>query len=328
MAGHYRFSVLVAGVTAVAYVLIKHYLGAEYFAPLFFTDWVTAFFEQGLVGGIRYFFSKLYWNGLGFLQHINGGIKAGLASGAFFSGYVVMMLVLLGQSVADLFALRRMSRSKTADGEAAGGNIKQEAAFTEHRNILIIEAHLAFSFVAMLFALLLMYKLTEGSKHLLTFMAAGVFVVSLMRTKFYKKAVLIGAVFAYFFSYMAVDPYDYQVPFVEETRQEQVENWRETFAGELQLVEENVPNYDNAVIWTFSDMVNGESVNLKWQLLYGLPNGFGISCCMPDYILENFEKLQNRYIATLSGGDIDGLCQAAGYEEIGRDADMVVYRRY
>lgn len=303
-------SVAVAGVTGVAYVLIKHYLGAEYFAPLFFTDWVTAFFEQGILGGIRYFFSKLYWNGLGFLQHINGGIKAGLASGAFFSGYLIIMAVLLWQSIADFRSWRR--------------NKKQE----DLRNILIVEAHLAFSFVAMLFALLLMYKLTEGSKHLLTFMAAGVFIISLMRTRFYKKAVLVGAVFAYFYSYMAVDPYDYQVPFVEAQRQEQVQEWKAVFAENMVLQEENVPGYDNAIIWVFSDTVGDKSVNTKWQLLYGLPNGFGISCCMPDYITGNFENLQNRYIATVSGGGIDTMCKDAGFKEIGRDNDMVVYERY
>lgn len=312
-------SLAVVGGIGVTYILIKHYLGAEYFTPLFFTDWVTAFFERGLLGGIRYFFSKLYWNGLGFLQHVEGGIEVGLASGAFFSGYVVMMVVLLWQSVADFLAVwgkrKNMPEAKQAEQK-------------ERCNILIIEAHLAFSFVAMLFALLLMYKLTEGSKHLLTFMAVGVFVLSLMRTRFYKKAVLIGAVFAYFYSYMAIDPYDYQVPFIEETRQVQVADWEETFASKLQMVQENVPNYDNAIIWTFSDTVNGKNVNLKWQLLYGLPNGFGISCCMKDYLVENFENLQNRYIATLSGGEIDGMCQAAGYAEIGRDNDMVVYRRY
>lgn len=325
-------SALVAGVTGVTYILIKHYLGAEYFAPLFFTDWVTAFFEQGFLGGTRYFFSKLYWNGRGFLQHVNGGIKAGLASGAFFSGYVVMMLVLLGQSVADALSLRRMNKSgedaKVLDADAKDKAVMRGAEEKERRNILIVEAHLAFCFVAMLFALLLMYKLTEGSKHLLTFMAAGVFVVSLMRTKFYKKAVLIGVVFAYFYSYMAIDPYDYQVPFVEEIRQAQVEAWEDIFAEKLVLTNENVPNYDNAIIWTFSDAVNGDNVNLKWQLLYGLPNGFGISCCMPEYILENFENLQNRYLSTVSGGVIDGMCRDAGYVEIGRDADMVVYQRY
>lgn len=318
-------SLAVSGVVGVTYVLIKHYLGAEYFAPLFFTDWVTAFFEQGLFGGTKYFFGKLYYNGLGFLRHMNSGIQDGLASGAFFSGYVVMMVILLGQSITDFRKWRRETKA-VADGRSDGS--KEEAQHKELRNILIVEAHLAFSFVAMLFALLLMYKLTEGSKHLLTFMAAGVFIISLMRTRFYKKAVLMGVVFAYFYSFMAVNPYDYQVPFVEEARQEQVCDWEEIFAEKLTLVEENVPNYDNAIIWVFSDTVDGTTVVNKWQLLYGLPKGFGISCCMQDYIISNFDNLQNRYIATVNGGEIDEMCREAGFVEIGRDGDMVVYERY
>lgn len=318
-------SLAVAAVVGVAYVLIKHYLGAEYFAPLFFTDWVTAFWEQGLLGGTKYFFGKLYYNGLGFLRHLNSGIQDGLASGAFFGGYMVMLAILIVQSIGD-FAKWRRDKRAAADGRAETAT--EEARKKELRNILIVEAHLAFSFVAMLFALLLMYKLTEGSKHLLTFMAAGVFIISLMRTKFYKKAVLLGVVFAYFYSFMAVDPYDYQVPFVEESCKEQVQDWEEIFAQGLTLREEKVPSYDNAVIWVFSDNVEGVTVVNKWQLLYGLPKGFGISCCMQEYILENLEELQCRYIAAVNGGIIDERCREAGFAELGRDKDMVVYARY
>ena len=192
----------------------------------------------------------------------------------------------------------------------------------------MVESHLAFSFVGMLFALLLMYKLTEGSKHLLTFIAAGIFVISLMRTRFYKKAVLVGATFAYLYSFMALDPYDYQVPFEERERVEQVANWQQPYAAELADPKEQVPCYDNVVIWVFSDVTAEGSVNHKWQLLYGLPKGFGISCCYRDYVLEHFDTLESKYLATVAGGEIDARCQSAGYREIGRDADMVVYERY
>lgn len=307
-------SVAVAAVIGVIYVLIKHYLGAEYFTPLFYTDWVTTFFEKGFAAGVHNFFSRLYWKGLEFMNHTKRGVRDGLASGAFFSGYLIMMAVLVLQSFADW----RRYRKEKASG----------AACKETENRFIIDAHIAFSFVAMLFALLLMYKMTEGSKHFLTFMAAGLFVISLMETKFYKKAAIIGLTFAYFYSYMAVEPYDYQVPYVEETRQAQVEYWQDIFTEQLSLREENVPNYDNAIIWTFSDTTPEGGVIFKWQLLYGLPKGFGISCCEPDYIVENFENLHNRYIATVSDGVIDVMCRDAGYREIGRDADMVVYERY
>lgn len=339
-------SVAVLAAVLAAYVWIKHYLGAEYFAPLFFTDWAEAFFQQGFFGGIRFTLGKLYYMGKGFLSHMVQGARTGLASGAYFAGYIVMLLVLAWQCAADWRRLRSCSgfrgaesgtgqekgRMQAVEGgaqtgkpEAGKGNPGDETE--QIRSRLIIQAHLLFSFIAMFFALLLMYKLTEGSKHLLTFLAAGIFVVSLMQTKYYKKAVLLGAVFAYFYGYMAVDPYDYQVPFREEELVIRVEEWRDIFQEELELrTEGTVPNYDNVVIWVFNDQYpDGSYENVAWQLLYALPEGFGISCCMPDYVTENLENLESRYLATLAGGQIDELCRAGGCREIGRDDNLVVY---
>lgn len=300
---------VLAGVLGL-YAGIKHYFGAEYFAPLFFTDWVSAFFERGLLGGIRYTMGKLYYMGKDFLTHTRLGFQTGLASGAFFAGFLVCMAVLAGQSLRDWLKIRRASEENT-----------------EERNFFRIEVHLAFSFFAMLFALLLMYKLTEGSKHLLTFMAAAVFVIPLMETRYYKKAVLVGVTFAYFYSYMAGNPYDYQVPFIRQERQAELEGWRDIMEEKLVLAEEETPNYENVVIWVFSDTVEGISVNTEWQMLYGLPEGFGISCCMPDYVTECFESLESRYLFVTAGGEIDEMCREAGYSELGRQGDSVLYKR-
>ena len=331
-------SVVVICTTFGIYAMIKHYFGAEYFAPLFFMDWITAFFEKGFVGGLHNLFSTLYWKGKDFLAHTIQGYRSGLASGAFFGGYLTVMAVLLYQSFADWRKIRREHKAiENSEAEALDisnngiletGVTNRESKISEIKNQFIVELHLAFSFIGMFFALLLMYKLTEGSKHLLTLIAVGIFVISLMRTKFYKKAVLVGAMFAYLYSYMAIEPYDYQVPFVAEEREIQVEAWREIFAEELIITEVNIPNYDNVIIWVFSDMTPEGSVTNKWQLLYGLPKGFGISCCYSDYILNHFETLQSRYIATVSNGKIDVLCQQYGFREVGRDADMVVFERY
>lgn len=310
-------SLAVMGAVVGLYACIKHYLGAEYFAPLFFTDWVTAFFEQGLFGGIRYTAGKLYYMGKDFWGHTLQGLRTGLASGAFFAGFLVCTGVLAGQSAADLYKIRR-DRKRAA--EAAQGE--------RPKNVLVhIEAHLAFSCVAMFFALLLMYKLTEGSKHLLTFMAAAVFVISLMETRFYKKAVLVGVAFAYLYSYMAVNPYDYQVPFVQEDRKADVERWQELLGERLSLEEES-PSYENVVIWVFQDKVDGVATIVDWQLLYALPEGFGVSCCMPEYVAENFDELKSRYLFTAAAGEIDGLCAQAGFEKVGEAGGMVLYQRF
>ena len=314
-------SVVIFGVVLGCYALIKHYLGAEYFAPLFFTEWITTFFDKGIVAGFRNFFGTLYYMGSAFVGHTVQGFRSGLASGAFFAGYLVTMGILLWQSFGDW---RRARKEKTAgeDGQKKTENVRKLSSR------LIVEAHLALCFVGMLFALLLMYKLTEGSKHLLTFMAAGIFVISLMRTRTFKKAVLLGATFAFFYSYMAVDPYDYRIPFKEPERVEQIAYWEEIFEENLELKDVNVPNFDNVVIWTFSDKISEETVTAKWQIFHALPEGFGISCCMPDYVNANLESMQSKYIATVAGGTIDEMCADAGYRELGRDGDMVLYERY
>jgi len=300
---------IVFAVVLGVYALIKHYLGAEYFAPLFFTDWITTFFREGVGAGIRNFFGTLYYMGSDFLRHTVEGFRSGLPSGAFFGGYLVMLGILLWQSISDW---RRMRKQKEEKAPA----------------LLVIETHLVFCFVGMLFALLLMYKLIEGSKHLLTFMAVGVFVLSLMHTRTYKKVVLMGAVFAFLYGNIFLVAQDYLIPYENEQIQAQIENWETIYDENLVLTGETVPNYENVVIWVLNDIRDGEEVSTEWQLLYPLPEGFGISCCKPDYIKENLETLQSRYLATVAGGEIDVMCRDAAYREIGRDADMVLYERY
>lgn len=318
-------SAVVMAATLGLYACIKHYLGAEYFAPLFSTDWVEAFFERGVFGGIRFCIAKLRDMGKNFFGCMVQGVRTGLPMGAYFCGYILILCILVGQSILD------WRRFKTLGRASEDSVVRDEENVAVRRtlyNRLIVQVHLALSFVLMFFAILLMYKLEQGSRHLLTFMAAGIFVISLMDTKYFKKAVLVGITFAYFYSYMAVDPLYYELPYRQEERAKQYSEWEEIFDESLELERESgVPNYDNSVIWVFQDEASDGSLDYtSWQFLYALPKGFGISCCMSDYIVENFEGLKSKYIATLSGGRIDGMCMNAGYREIGRDEDLVIYR--
>lgn len=318
-------SAAVMVVTLGLYACIKHYLGAEYFAPLFSMDWVEAFFERGIFGGIRFCITKLHYMGKSFGEGMIKGLRTGLPAGAYFCGYVLVLCVLAGQSILDRRKFRALGRVSADSVVRDEDNV---AVRRQLYNRLIIQIHLALSFTAMFFALLLMYKLEEGSRHLLTFIAAGIFVIALMDTKYFKKAVLVGVSFAYLYSYMAVDPLYYELPYRDEERTEQYLKWEEIFEESLELERESgVPNYDNSVIWVFQDEDSDGSLEFtSWQLLYALPKGFGVSCCMSDYIIENFDSLKSKYIATLSGGIIDGMCADAGYREIGRDKDLVIYR--
>ncbi len=335
---------VISGGILLCYAMIKHYFGAEYFHPLFFTDWITIFFTDGIGAGIHNFFSTLYWKGRDFYAHTVQGLRTGLASGAFFAGYLVTMAVLIWQTAADRIRLRSLDRRErgkaTEEGAEAIGQEKgqrtaqkaasaavQDGLQARLRMLSVTEGHLAFSFVGMFFALLLMYKLTEGSKHLLTFMAVAIFVISLMETRFYKKAVIVGAAFVFLYSYRAVDPYDYQIPYVEADRQAQVEDWRFRFEEAMELTEEKVPCYENVVIWVFNEQSTaGET--MKWQLLYALPEGFGISCCQKEFVLEHFEELNSRYLVAAAGAETARRCETAGYTLLSEDEDIVLYARY
>lgn len=337
-------AIAILGASLGVYALIKHYLGAEYFAPLFFTDWAKTFFTDGFFAGVHATLSKLYYMGRTFVRYTVQGFRSGYASGAFFGGYLVMMAILIYQSVVDarkllrLNAMRLVEEGPHPDKDVPAAKAQEDVSDAgmqdgaqeraeSLRSRLIIEAHLTFCFVAMLFALLLMYKLTEGSKHLLTFLAVGIFVVDMMETKFYKKAVILGITFAYLYSYLAVEPYDYQVPFATPEREEAMAEWEAVFDDALSLEEASVPSFENSVIWAFSDTVDGESVNTDWQMLYALPEGFGISCCEKAYVMEHLQSLQSRYIFTVADGEIDDALLAAGYTELARVNGSVLYER-
>ena len=150
-------SILIVAATGITYALIKHYLGAEYFTPLFYTDWITTFFTDGIGAGFRNLFGTLYWKGLEFYRHCIEGGRNGLASGAFFDGYLLVLLILLVQSFLDIRTLRRAKRVERIAMEPEDKNVR-EALFgpytlTEDRkrglhNQLVIEVHFALSLIA------------------------------------------------------------------------------------------------------------------------------------------------------------------------------------
>lgn len=294
-------SIILVSAVGATYFAINHYLAAEYFTPLFKTDWIEPFFRGEILTGIRGVFSRLYHNGKWFVALTIQGLKSGLTEGAFFAGYLALLMLFGWQGLVEW--------SKK----------NKEKAWKYF--------YFAVCFFAMIIALLLMYKMKEGSKHLLTFMAMGIFVLSGMETRFYKKSMFFGALCVYLYFMKGTDPIDYQICFATPERVEKVENWEEIFAKELNLVETNTPNYDNVIIWVFSDVTKDDTqIMTDWQILYGLPAGFGISCCYDTYVIENFEGLQSKYITIPIGGAIQSLCEEKGLRLLGQDESVCVYQ--
>lgn len=298
-----------------AYAWIGHFLAAAYFRPLYRMDWLTAFFQKGLGGGLKNLFGSLYYSGREFVSYMKQGMVSGLPAGGIFCCYVVMLLILFWQSVRDVVALRRLE---------AGGERRRELG-----GQLALEGHLAFSFLAMLFAtLLLMSNFHDGCKHLLTFLAAGIFPIARMRTVYWKKAILTGVAFAFVFSYRGAAFEAYQPTFYQEAVALGLEGFGADVERELALAGDAGPSYDNTVIWVLSDELPEGPRYTGWQYLYALPPGFGINCCTAEYVTENFRSLRSRYLCVVPGGPVEEACRLMEYEEITGNEHAVLYRRY
>lgn len=298
---------LVTALVFGMYLGINRYLGAAYFAPLFFTDWLEAFFTEGIGRGIYVTLGKLYRMGEQFLRFSFEGFRSGLYAGTFFGVFGVSFLVLAVQSIRDYRSFRKKKQEETASA-------------------LILQGHLLFCFTAMFFAILLMYKLTEGSRHLLTFVAAGIFLIGGMPTVYYKKVTLLGITLAFLFLVKPQDPIVFQIPYGDEAARALFAEEEECFARELVLETKEVPSFDNVVIWVVSDRVDGTEKMVNWQALYGLPAGYGISCCQGAFCLENLEQLQSKYLLTIPGGSLDDALAKLGRRVLVRDERIVLYQ--
>ena len=339
-----------------AYAWIGHFLAAAYFRPLYRMDWLTAFFQKGLGGGLKNLFGSLYYSGREFVSYMKQGMVSGLPAGGIFCCYVVMLLILFWQSVKDAVALRRLGvrgeSGRRKDGSRENGSLGSDSLEVSSRGSdslkgssqdsgslrerrrelggqLALEGHLAFSFLAMLFAtLLLMSNFHDGCKHLLTFLAAGIFPIARMRTVYWKKAILTGVAFAFVFSYHGAAFEAYQPTFYQEAVALGLEGFGADVERELALAGDAGPSYDNTVIWVLSDELPEGPRSTGWQYLYALPPGFGINCCTAEYVTENFRSLRSRYLCVVPGGPVEEACRLMEYEEITGNEHAVLYRRY
>ncbi len=292
-------SALVVGITGVIYIAVNHYLSAEYLEPLYETNWISEFLNNGILAGLKYVLYRLWTVGETFLRMLVESFWSGLATGARFAVFILVMLLLFWQALVHY-------RKKEKD------------EFVRY-------LFLGICFFGMWMALLLMKNLHDGGKHLHTFTAVGIFAISLMKTRFYRKTILTAAVFVYLYVIMATNAYEYQIPYVTEERAGQMEVWENVFDEHLMLNKDRVPNYENGVIWMFDDEVGEQRMYTPWQYLYALPEGFGISCCLQTYVVDDFGKLQCKYLVAPTGGKVDKMCAQAGLNLLADSGGMVFY---
>lgn len=366
-------AIMAFSLTGFVYYLINHFLSAEYLMPFFYTDFITTFFTDGIGAGIHHLFGTLYYKGRDFMGFMKAAFISDSAPGIFFWIFLIMMLLQFIMSVGDIrriFRKKAKAEDKTeADAKETEVKPEEKKADASKEMEAVVEAiadakapelakadssetktdepakesvyseflcglYMVFADFAFLMAILLMYKLTEGSKHLLTFIMAGVLVMILDKKKGLICGLIMSLVVIYFGVFHCVgNDYDFGIPVKTAATEADYMYWEKAFKEGIVLDLSDVPSYKNSIIWEFRDDVDGEYVTTEWQMLYALPSGTGISCCMDinggsSYTEKNFYRLRCRYIAVPTGGRVDEMCREAGYEVIGRDDNLIVYARY
>ncbi len=304
-------SAVIVAVTSVGYYLINHYLLSPYLEPVFSIEWLRAFQNGGLVYGIKGILSLLGNATKEYIYWIRVFFSEGRAQGSYFIVFSGLTVILIWQLVTGLVNVIRNKRD---------GRPKEEEL--KHLPVL---AGITISFILMLFALLLMYSLEDGARHLQIFILASFVVLSAYLERDYSKviisALLILAVFI-----RPIADYESAVPFKTDEAVNKEAFWTESFSS-MELNKKDAPSFDNTVMWVINDVNDTDGFASDWRILYYLPKGFGISGVQGTYAYDNFDSIKCRYIMAPKGGRVDELCRGSNYKVIGEDAKTVVYNR-
>lgn len=291
------------------YKLITHYFTSSYFYSSMATDFVDAFKKEGFLAGCSFLLHKIYDKWIIIRWNMSLGIRQGFTDGQIYFACCIAILFLVIWFLTDCIRIRRCESDKDR-------NIGRD---------IIVESGQLSAFVIMLLAIIVLYQIPEGSRHVLVFLL-GFIIVGAMRDDHLLKKTVIMAVFAYLFIMRHDDISGYLVPYSNGETAREVENWDSMFSSCISLNPVDAPGYDNVIDWVIEDYVDGEMQEIPWKVLFALPEGIGISCCLPQYVIENIDELNSRYIIAVPDGQIDRLCREKEMDMLLRDTCFVLYQ--
>lgn len=295
----------VGAVTMAAYVMINHFFSAPYIEDLFYTEWITIYFEKGIFEGLHYTLWKLYASLMTVLQFIRANLimesGLGYASGLYYFVFLLLLFVLLTKVIWRFL-------------------YKNWKGF-------LMEGQMLLCMIGFFAADLLMYRIREGGRHTLVYIAGFLCLLPLAEMKKQKQIYLsagISVFFALLFLLRGDIPNEFAVPYGTEERRAELESLAGQLSENMELTEGG-PNYENTVIWTLAENIDGEVITGDFGAYYALPKGFGINLGDGAYMEEHLENLQSRYIGVEPGGGFEKRCVAAGGAEVGRCRSLVLY---
>lgn len=307
--------------TAAVYGMVSHFFSAPYLTDLFYTEWITVYFEQGFLAGVKYTVWKLCTSVISVVNMIweNLTVKSGLISAAGLY-YFIFLVLLSGLLVRLIYRI----------------------AYKNWKGFLF-EGQMLICMAGFFAADLLMYRLQEGGRHTLVYIVGNIFLMPITEKMSSKRImeekegvqakgervfeavpVVVAVVFLFLFMSRGDIPYEFAVPFGDACSRADLENMAIQLSENMELFD-SAPSYDNTVIWTAWDSIDGETEMVDFGAYYAVPGGFGINLCDGGYMDVNLENLQSRYIGVVPGGDFEKRCVAAGGRVVGECERLIIY---
>lgn len=282
------FDGLIAVISLIASVMISRYMTAPYFSSLINLDWLRLLI-QNPGEGIRNVLSIL----ADAISLINNSVMQAFLNGdsvglQYFIFYLLTVVLLI---------LGIMNKAKLRYFPWVAIN------------------------VILWFAIVLLYDVNVGSRHLMPFIVIEGLVIAREKSKYIIMGLVV--VTCYLCLFRCTDSYLMACPTYSESLDIQLKGIEEQWAVKEELSEDD--KWKNTVIWVLSD-VDGA---FPWQTLYALPPGMGINLCNYNYVTDNFFELKPRYIACTAEGEVSRLCNQNGYRLVvsGNDMNMCIYEK-
>lgn len=289
---------VMAGTAALYFVITANFC-APYFIDSIKTYWIEQYRLAGLWEGIKYTVKEFLKGASEFLELSIAGVRGDTERSGLALQFLIIFLVVSVQTAAD--------------------------AFQKRKKEFLLHGFLTGSFLVVLTALFLMYQLMAGSRHFVVFITMGVFVISRMDGRWYGRLLVTGLLLSLVYIRVPEDLLYCELPYKDKAVQQEVSGLSEMLEENMVMSQEEIPSFDNVVVWTFNDNVNGTDTQMRWQLLYAVPAGYGINCCSGGYVQNNLETLKSRYLAVPAGGELDARCLESGKSEVARTENIVVF---
>ena len=317
MAVFYIFPFLIAGknetgrklslaVTAVVSLLLYYAMEkrftAPYFTDVYSTDFLSEFKNFGLLAGLKNMIFTVGHYAVAVASACVGAFKTGYPVGIYFAAFIILMIM-----SAVMYIIRR-----------------KKEPFEARLYIGMFVAD-----IVMLLAIVFMYSLHDGFRHLLIFIVTGELMLAAFTDRYPVKESVLAVLFLILFVICAKDPVYFKPYFDGEgsgITKAEIGSINAELTGKM--VPGDELSWDNTVCLVFKDSRGDDQASselTKWQYAYALPKGFAISYVTSEYVLENDCDVRSGYILTMTGGTV-ARALSGQFEPVYENHDIIIFK--